>query len=252
MNIMEEEKSCAARVQKTKGRFSFSLTGWSDVPNRVGESTESPEFEICGKLWQLRIFPGGSLEAHSGYISYYLASKDTTVTRASYKLSIVNQIDDEPDAVFLSSGVRKFEAKGVQVDGWGRDKFIENHRVNNPSNGLCIDDTVIFKVEITVIGGLTPITKNSCVTGTPITSLSTSLLKAMGNANETFADLTIHFGGANSIKVHKCILCARSPVFHAMLNTPMKECLSNVVEIQDADYGVMLELIKFIYSDIIR
>jgi len=249
---MEEEKSCAAKVEKTKGTFSFTLSGWSDVPNRVGESTESPEFEICGKLWQLRIFPGGSLEAHSGYVSYYLASKATTVTRASYKLSITNLIDSEADAIFVSSGIRKFEAKGVQVDGWGRDKFIELHRVNDPANGLCVDDTITFKVEITVIGGLTPIAKASFVTGVPIKTLSTSLLDAMESADDTFADLTIHFGDNNTIKVHKCILCARSPVFRAMLKTPMTESLNDVIEINDIEFEVMVELIKFIYSDNIR
>ena len=55
------------------------------------DTVESPEFELCNRTWQLRIFPGGSLTAHRGYLSYYLASKSTVVTRASYKLIIVRQ-----------------------------------------------------------------------------------------------------------------------------------------------------------------
>lgn len=246
---MDEEKSCAAKVEKTTGSFTFTLSGWSDVPNRIGESTESPEFEICGKQWQLRIFPGGSLELHSGYVSYYLASKSATVTRASYKLFIINQSDPEQDALFASSGIRKFEAKGIQVDGWGRDKFIDANRLKDRAAGLCVENTIIFKVEITVIGGLAPMTKSSCVTGTPIKTLSKSLLEAMTSSKETFADLSINIDGHDPIKVHKCILSARSPVFHAMLTTPMSEGLGDSIDIPDMDHNVMLELIRFIYSD---
>lgn len=81
----------------------------------MGDSIESPEFLLCGFQWQLRIFPGGSLESHRGYISYYLASKSNRVARASYKLSVCNQIAGADDESFASSGVRVFEAKGVQV-----------------------------------------------------------------------------------------------------------------------------------------
>ena len=54
-------------------------------------SSESPEFDLCGHVWQLRIFPGGSLEAHKGHLSFYLASKSSRQARASYKLSVLCQ-----------------------------------------------------------------------------------------------------------------------------------------------------------------
>ena len=88
---MEEIKSFN-RVQRSQGSYSFSIEGFSGLSNRVGDSTESPEFELCGHIWQLRIFPGGSLESHKGYLSFYLASKSTKLARAAYKLIIVNQI----------------------------------------------------------------------------------------------------------------------------------------------------------------
>lgn len=112
---MIEEKSNVSRVQKQFGSYRFRIEGYSGLSNRVGDSIESPEFTICGHCWQLRIFPGGSLESHKSYISYYLASKSTRQARASYKLSIVNQIPGGEDEQFASSGVRVFEAKGLQV-----------------------------------------------------------------------------------------------------------------------------------------
>ena len=80
--------------------------GYSGLSTRVGDSTESPEFELCGHVWQLRIFPGGSLEAHRAYLSYYLASKSTRSARASYKLSVCSQVAGGTDESFASSGVR--------------------------------------------------------------------------------------------------------------------------------------------------
>ena len=102
----------------------------------------------------MRIFPGGSLDSHKGYVSYYLASKSTKAARASYKLVILNQQPGGTDETFVSSGVRLFEAKGVQIDGWGRDKFMLASVVNEPDNGFVVDDIITFKVEITVYGEL--------------------------------------------------------------------------------------------------
>lgn len=247
---MIEEKSCAARMEKVTGTFSFTVEGWSALPDKVGESTESPEFELCGKSWQLRIFPGGSLDAHINYVSFYLASKSSTLTRASYKLIIKNQNNGSNDEVFASAGIRKFEAKGIQVDGWGRDKFIAASQLKDAWVGLCVSDTVVFKVEITVFGGLTPITQ--CLTnGVPICTLSQSLLHAYQDPTNTFADVSLCVN-SEIIRVHKTILCARSDMFRAMFNSRMLEASTGTVEIEGIDVAVVKELVNFIYTDVIR
>ena len=87
-----EEKSSTARVKKTLGSYRFRVEGYSSLSTKVGESIESPEFNLCGHEWQLRIFPGGSLEAHKLFVSFYLASKSNKVARASYKLIILSQV----------------------------------------------------------------------------------------------------------------------------------------------------------------
>lgn len=114
----------SARVKKLQGSFTFRIEVYSGLSTRVGDSTESPEFDLCGHVWQLRIFPGGSLEVHRGHVSFYLASKSTRSARASYKLLVLNQSPTGADEVFASAGIRTFEARGMQVDGWGRDKFM--------------------------------------------------------------------------------------------------------------------------------
>ncbi len=147
-----EEKMSTGKVRKLTGSYIFRVEGYSGLSMTVGASTESPEFDLCSHIWQLRIFPGGSLEAHKGYISYYLASKSSRQARASYRLSILCQtsnsdgngealstnssastsaaatptayatssrtsVPNPRDEAFASSGVRVFEAKGLQVDG---------------------------------------------------------------------------------------------------------------------------------------
>ena len=147
-------------MRKLLGAFTFRIEGYSGLSTAVGGSSESPEFDLCGHVWQLRIFPGGSLEAHKGHLSFYLASKSPRQARASYKLSVLCQhspssangaagdtrsswltgpssanpstvnpapaprtVDQSPlvvegrDETFSSSGIRVFEAKGLQVSG---------------------------------------------------------------------------------------------------------------------------------------
>jgi hypothetical protein len=114
LNLFEERRN-VSKVQKRIGHYSFRIEGFSGISTRVGDSIESPEFFLCGHTWQLRIFPGGSLDSHKGYLSYYLASKSKEVARASYKLSILNQLPGGENESFASSGPRVFEPKGVQV-----------------------------------------------------------------------------------------------------------------------------------------
>jgi hypothetical protein len=121
-----EEKSSVSRVKKSAGIYSFRIEGYSGLSAKVGDSTESPEFELCQHMWQLRIFPGGSLEAHKNFVSYYLASKSSRSAKASYRLSVCSQVPGGVDESFASSGVRLFEAKGVQIDGMYFEEFDYN------------------------------------------------------------------------------------------------------------------------------
>jgi speckle-type POZ protein len=257
-----EEKHSVGRVKKTHGAFSFRIEGYSALSTRVGESVESPEFTLCGHKWQLRIFPGGSLDIHSGNVSFYLASKSTVVTRASYKLMVLSQVIGGIDEWFASSGVRIFEPKGVQVltnhrnlkkslnfasqvDGWGRDKFISVSYLMNPANHLFVNDSVVFKVEICVIGEL----ESEESLSMPSTEKSRALDECMKELflSPQYSDVTINASG-NIMPSHRCILCARSPVFAAMLSLDMMERSSGVIEIDDIDPTIMREVLHYLYA----
>ena len=112
---MEEINGSAWRVTSRKGCYYYSVEGYNALSTRVGDCIESPEFTLCGKLWQLRIFPGGSLLNHKGYLSFYLASKSDVRIRASYKLTVMSQVSGGDHQTFPSSCIRVFEPRGVQV-----------------------------------------------------------------------------------------------------------------------------------------
>ena len=103
---------------------------------------------------------------------------------------ILSQLPGGTDEVFVSSGVRLFEAKGVQIDGWGRDKFMLATTVNDSDNGFVVDDMITFKVEITVYGELeasAPIVTTAFLNTVP--TLSKNLKDFIDD--ETHSDVTL-------------------------------------------------------------
>lgn len=133
----------------------------------------------------------------------------------------------------------------AQVDGWGRDKFVTVPFLMDHRNGLFVDDSVIFKVEICVVGELENKSDGVFVQFAPQT-LESNLKYILETESHTDIILEI---GETKLKAHKSILCARSPVFAAMLSLNMFECQSGVIEITDTDTTVMKELLYFMYTD---
>lgn len=66
-------------------------------------------------------------------------------------------------------------------------------------------------------------------------------------SNGTFSDFTIKVGGSE-IKVHRCMLAARSDVMAAMLNYEDLETATNTLEISDFEYDVVFEMLRYIYT----
>jgi speckle-type POZ protein len=115
--------------------------------------------------------------------------------------------------------------------------------------GFSVNDSVVFKVEIIVFGDLEatsfPLvsTVNSNIL---IPSLSRSLKQLLSSGD--IADVVIDVGGVH-LSAHRCILSARSPVFHAMLKNEMTERVTGTISIDDVDPQVMQECLTFMYTD---
>jgi len=112
-------------------------------------------------------------------------------------------------------------------------------------NGLFVDDSVIFKVEICVVGEL----ENKILSANieiALPNLEACLKKMLENGNNS--DITLKVAESN-IRAHGCILSARSPVFAAMLSSKMFECHSGIVQIDDVDPIIVKELLHYIYTN---
>lgn len=54
--------------------------------------------------------------------------------------------------------------------------------------------------------------------------------------------------GEHTAKAHKIVLCARSAVFKAMLETDMKESRTGIVQIKDLDVNYFQDFIRYLYT----
>lgn len=115
----------------------------------------------------------------------------------------------------------------------------------NPANHLFVDDSVIFKVEICVIGELENEESLSLPSNIKPRTLDECMKELLQSAQ--YSDVTINVSG-NYIPAHRCILCSRSPVFAAMLKSDMSERSSGIIAIDDIEPLVMKEVIHFLYT----
>ncbi|XP_049795310.1 uncharacterized protein LOC126210186 isoform X2 [Schistocerca nitens] len=69
--------------------------------------------------------------------------------------------------------------------------------------------------------------------------------------SKNLTDIKLSAGGVQ-LDAHRAILCARSPVFRAMLSHDTKEALEGLVEISDAEPQVVSEMLRYMYTDRIQ
>jgi speckle-type POZ protein len=67
--------------------------------------------------------------------------------------------------------------------------------------------------------------------------------------DESLADFELECNDGKTLKCHKFILAARSPVFRTMLSIDMKEAKEGFVDVLDFGSSVMKEVLRFVYRD---
>jgi hypothetical protein len=125
---------------------------------------------------------------------------------------------------------------------------IEDFEMLMPSDELHIDCTLIYQKKETTINGNT--TEIPQIKSPPKTegSLITSF-QHLFNEQMQFSDMEIH-AGETIFPDHKVVLAARSPVFHAKLQSDrFSENKTNVIKIKDLAAPVVKEMLRFIYTD---
>jgi speckle-type POZ protein len=250
-------------MKKTTTSFTSTFVGISGFPSDIGSYTCSPVVELNDKSWNIRLYPGGFDENSRGYISCFVELV-AGHSRASFKISVINQRGWK-NHEYLSDGVKAFSDRDTSF--WGEPKFVSKIDLKNFSNGICVNDKLIIKVELVIYGDIEHSLKSSSSQsimsspGKKIRSLTEELSSTLND--ESTSDVTIiamtnDFSdeAANTatreerIPAHKFMLCLRSEVFKAMLfNNTMSESLSSEIRIPDFDASTIRELLHFIYTD---
>jgi speckle-type POZ protein len=121
-----------------------------------------------------------------------------------------------------------------------------------PEKGFHVNDCVILKTEVTVYTEL--IHEETSDNPNTVAVKSQTLVKCMKNllSDQAFSgDVQMYFTKDKSVRIsaHRCILMARSPVFHAMFSSEMTESVTGEIFVEDIDPAVMNELLNYMYTD---
>lgn len=248
-------------MRKSEVSFTSTFSGVSGFPNRVGAFTSSPSVDLDGKLWAVRLYPGGYDESAAGFMSCLLALESVGNARASFKISVLNQ-KGWKDHHYSSDGVKDFcKSSDLNlIHLWGENNFLPHNMLKNASNGICVEDKLIIRVSLTIYGEVEHVHKsagnslvsniysNNSIPGSPARSNSIIDDLRSAIANSALSDVTI-ICGENRLPAHKFILTLRSPVFRAMLTGELAEATANEVVITDFDVPVMKAFLSYIYTD---
>jgi hypothetical protein len=142
------------KMKKTEASFTSTFVGLSGYPDGVGMYTPSPAVELEDRLWSVRIYPGGIDNDAKGFLSCYVVCESSEATRASFRISVLNQ-KGWKNHHYVSDSVKQFQNYSSScVNYWGDPKFISKANLTQPSNGICVDDKIIIRVELTIYGVL--------------------------------------------------------------------------------------------------
>jgi len=239
------------RMRKSCVSFTAHFVGLSCFPSSPGVFTSSSPVDLEDKQWSVRLYPGGKEKATAGYISCGIVLESRGTTRASYRISVINQMGWK-NHVVNSDTVKTFtNLNGEEQDAeCCEHRFISRDAVKNAASGHCVDDTVIIQVELTVFGEVERSVLSTNVKGSILDRRGRSLTEELSELlfEENMSDLKIYVQ-EEVILAHKFILCLRSTVFKAMLCGPMTEGIRGEIIIEDASPLVIKEMLRFMYLD---
>lgn len=179
------------------------------------------------------------------------------VVRAFHRFTLVDQTGQGRD---LTKG-RTRDAGAVKISCARQDpnarnchgyrKFVKRTILEDPTKGYLLNDTIIIKYTIELVvstgGALSRNTGSKTdLVKVPPPSMGADLGKLLSSG--TGVDYTF-IVEEEEMKVHKIILEARSPVFKALLNTPMREGQEGRVVIGDMKAAVFNVLLHYVYTD---
>lgn len=203
----------------------------------------------------------GESDAPQGVVN----TSDGRVVRAFHRFTLVDQTGQGRD---LTKGRRRDQVNeqgAVKISCARQDpnarnchgyrKFVKRSVLENPQNGFMANDTIVIRYTIELVvssGGALSAHKTPSNLAKPsvIQVPPPSLGHDMAQLLESGQAADVRFKvEEEELAAHKFILTARSPVFRALLNAPMREGQEGDVDIKDVRKPVFQALLYFTYTD---
>lgn len=247
--MQTKEKWGVTCVKVTKCNYSWTIKNFSYLRRKTGEELESPCFNI-GKdsdaKWCLRLYLQGINENFKDFLSLYLYRKSGT----EY------QLDGQYALSILTSDGTKFieETEQCQYNknysSWGFPAFVKNELISDTSLNLLADDSLRLHCEIAIVTGIDTFSNQDPNVTISQDRIAQSALDHFEKLflDEQLSDVTLNAACGRTLNAHKSILAARSPIFAAMFEHNTVERQMNTVNIDDVEYNVLKEMLRFIYS----
>jgi len=233
----------------------------------------APPPHMDAVLQQFVVQPAGGGGGGNDYCALFVAligeggqpqgvvnTSDGRVVRAFHRFTLVDQSGRNQDitkgrrrdqgAVKISCARQDPNARNCH----GYRKFIKKSVLEDPARGLLVNDTIVIKYQIELVvssgGALQRGGDRNRYTHPQIAVPPVSLGKDLGTLLEDSEGTDVQFDVDGEVMAaHKIILSARSPVFQAMLNGPMREGHAEMIEIADVRAPVFKALLHFAYTD---
>lgn len=162
------------------------------------------------------------------YISFSIDKYNTLLSlNHNFRVSILNKRTEKFNTTVLSNEKCEF--------------FLDRKLLFESENDILVDGNLIFYIEMSncndKLDSIMMDFEPSNETGYH------DFLK-----NEKFSDVVISVGD-KKISAHKIILAKKSKVFAAMFDSDMEESQKNLIDIKDAEYEVVEEMLKFMYDE---
>ncbi|XP_008214149.1 speckle-type POZ protein B-like [Nasonia vitripennis] len=215
-----------------------------------GEKLRSPKFEATfnGKEfeWQIRLSLSEVKGSETVTIALYTFS--TNVVTANVSFGFVDT--DNKVVQIMSTNKQRHDMRHKSEAIWAIPSFTHKSFISRDNNLIHGFSKVIIECEIHVYATcakerekkeLLEIEQDNVLRFEEFDKYEHLL------NNDAFSDVSFVVEG-KILKAHKCILAKSSPVFTAMFQHEMREKRENLVRINDMQYNVFFEMLRFVYA----
>ncbi|XP_066351177.1 BTB/POZ and MATH domain-containing protein 1-like [Miscanthus floridulus] len=248
----EPLRSASAIVASTEsGQHLLKIDGYSrtkDVP--TGSHIQSRSFRVGGHSWHICYYPNGDNSTCSDYISIFLKLDHNVPqgVRAKYTFSLLDHGGKPVPGYTLGS------EQTFRDFSWGHLTFIKRDGLEKSEH--LKDDCFAIRCDLTVTKDIqTMDIDTAAIPQPPVVVVPPSdLHRHLGGLLVTGegADVTFEVD-TRTFAAHRCVLMARSPVFHAELSlsslTTTNDGASVSVQIEDMEAQDFEAFLHYIYTD---